>query len=61
MAKKECDQILNTTVKGEKAMKEKAEEEQKKKEEEEAKNAANDDDEEDDENMAEVDEVGLIA
>jgi len=56
LAKKECDQILNTTVKGEKAMKEKAEEEQKKKEEEEAKNAANDDDEEDDENMAEVDE-----
>ena len=51
-AKSECENILKTTVKGEKQKKDAFDEEQKKKQEEEAEA-----EDEDDEGMDEVDEV----
>jgi len=55
-AKEECAKVLDTTVKGEKAMREKQEEADKKAAEEEAATKAADDDEDEDETMGEVEE-----
>jgi len=56
VAKKECDNILDTTVKGEKKMKEAHEEEERKKADEEAAKSSEGDDDEDDDSMGEIDE-----
>ncbi|CAK8689641.1 unnamed protein product [Clavelina lepadiformis] len=63
LAKTECENILSTTVKGEKKMRDEHEEEEKKKREAEAKeNDDNDedDDDEDDDDMGELEDVNFI-